>query len=256
MIEIADSLNIKLLIAYNGTNFHGLAPNFGVRTVVGEISSVLAPYTGDIDIVMSGRTDSGVHAWGQVLNFFARSDRADPRKIMHIINSKLAPEIVVRDALVVDNRFSARFSATARHYKYRVQTASFPDPFSAVNTWWLADELDINSMNQAASSFVGSHDFSSFCRLPKKPENERPASLIREVKSALWTSSVDGLHQFDISGSAFCHQMVRSVVGFLVAVGKGKRNPEEVVEVIAAKDRSKADQLAPPNGLTLWEVHY
>ena len=255
--------NVKLVVAYDGSNFHGLAPNPGVRTVVGEIVDVLKPVLGfSPEIVMSGRTDAGVHANAQVLSFLCPTQQIDVDKISKILNARLAPEVVVKSADSVGLDFSARFSAKARHYRYQILNQPLADPFMPSNLWWLADELNLDAMNQAASCFVGIHDFSSFCRKPKGFNEGQ--SLVREVYSAQWlrlktpnyADDTCSLLEFNIEGSAFCHQMVRSIVGFLVAVGRGKRKVDEVGSVLEAKDRSKAETLAPPEGLTLWRVDY
>ncbi len=254
--------NVKLLVAYDGTDFHGLAPNHGVRTVVGELQRVIEPLIGEIpDIVMSGRTDKGVHAWSQVLSFTMADDAVTTDRIQKSVNSRLGPEIVVREVSLVDDDFSARFSATGRAYRYLIINRPVNDPFLARTGWWVPTPLDIAAMNAACPHLVGEHDFSSFCRRPKpgpcrvSGEVHEP-SLVRRVNSAEWLDLGDGLLRFDIAGSAFCHQMVRSIVGFMIGVGTGKRRPEELPGVLEAKDRSAAENPAPPNGLTLWHVDY
>ncbi len=261
---------VGLTIAYDGTDFHGLAPNPGVKTVVGEISVVLNDLLGYIpEIIMSGRTDTGVHAWGQILSFSvdcsdrlglyaaASAERAGLlRKLRQGLNKRLAPMVVVRDVRVMPSDFSARFSAKARHYRYKVLSSDVANPFLARTSWWIPEELDVEAMNEAAQYFVGEHDFSSFCRKPKhKIEPISPPSLVRQVLNASWGQDGD-LLVFTISGTAFCHQMVRSLVGMTVAVGKRKRSANEIPDVLAAKDRAVAAPIAPPHGLTLWQVDY
>jgi len=257
--------NVKLLVAYDGTDFRGLAPNDGVRTVVGELQRVLSPLIGEApDIVMSGRTDAGVHAWGQVLSFTAPDEAIDLERLQRSVNARLGPEIVLRSAEIVDEAFSARFSATGRRYRYLVLSRPVPDPFLARTAWWVTAPLDLGAMNRAADHLVGEHDFSSFCRRPKPRADEAGAtpvaSLVRRVFGARWLdlgpSVGEGVLRFDIEGSAFCHQMVRSIVGFLVAVGTGKRDADELPTVLAACDRAAAEQPAPSHGLTLWQVDY
>ncbi len=269
--------NVRLLVAYDGTGFRGLAPNVGVRTVVGELQRVIEPLIGHVpEIVMSGRTDAGVHARGQVLSFRAAHTAVDLDRLQKSVNSRLGPEIVVREASEVADDFSARFSATGRSYRYHLHNQSVPDPFSARTAWWVDRQLDIGAMSSACPHLIGEHDFSSFCRQPKPrpaPDGaiERP-SMVRRVTEARWlrvpeesAESVGdapsatghlGPLRFDIAGSAFCHQMVRSIVGFMVAVGAGKRTADELPSVLAARDRSAAEQPAPPHGLTLWAVDY
>ncbi|MGH1489380.1 MAG: tRNA pseudouridine(38-40) synthase TruA [Acidimicrobiales bacterium] len=253
--------NVRLLIAYDGTDFRGLAPNDGVRTVVGELQRVIEPLIGEVpDIIMSGRTDAGVHAWGQVLSFRMADGVVDTERIQRSANTRLGPEIVVREVSIVDDDFSARFSATGRRYRYHIVNRSVPDPFWARTGWWLSVPLDVPAMERACSHLVGEHDFSSFCRRPKpapNPEGEVvEASLVRRVTGARWVDLGDDVLRFEIEGSAFCHQMVRSIVGFLAMVGTGKRDADELPAVLAARDRAAAEQLAPGHGLTLWQVDY
>jgi tRNA pseudouridine38-40 synthase len=168
-----------------------------------------------------------------------------------------APGIVVREAAAADAEFSARFSATWRHYRYLVLNDETPDPFLAATTWHVAHPLNLPLMQMACDPLVGEHDFSSFCR---RPRGEEEASLVRRVHLAGWTaqrSSTDlELLRFEIAASAFCHQMVRSIVGALVRVGRGRMDADQVARLLAARDRSGAPNLAPPHGLVLWEVGY
>ncbi len=250
-------LNLKLVVAYDGTDFRGLAPNPDVRTVVGELQRVLEPLFGAWpEIVMSGRTDAGVHAWGQVLSVQVDRPDIDLERIQRSVNAQLAPEVVVRAIDMVPAEFSARFSATGRRYRYQIVNRDVPDPFLARTAWWVPDQLDIHTMNEAAAHLIGEHDFSSFCRRPKVGDGEPIADLTRRVTGAHWHDLGDGILRFDIDGSAFCHQMVRSIVGLLVAVGRGRRRSDELPGVLAARDRAAAEQPAPPHGLTLWDVDY
>ena len=233
-----------------------MAPNTGVRTVVGELQRVLEPLLGAApSIVMSGRTDAGVHATGQVLSLLVPS-HVPPDRIQKVVNSRLGPEVVVKEATVVEDEFSARYSATERRYRYTVVNQPTPDPLMARYGWWVATPLDVVKMNEAAACLLGEHDFSSFCRRPK-PAGETPVSLVRRINRAHW-STLDGgsVLRFEIDGSAFCHQMVRSIVGLCVAVGRGKRTPCEVPKILAARDRAASEQPAPPHGLNLWYVGY
>jgi len=249
-------VNVRLLVAYDGTNFHGLAPNTGVRTVVGELQRVIEPLIGEIpDIVMSGRTDSGVHAWGQVLSFTMADGAVELDRIQKSVNSRLGPEVVIREIGQAAESFNARFSATGRRYHYLIINRPVNDPFLAPTGWWVAAPLDVTAMNDACRHLIGEHDFSSFCRQPKGPE-PGPVALIRRVDAACWLELGEGLLRFEIAGSAFCHQMVRSIVGFMVAVGSGKRQADDLPEVIDAHNRSAAENPAPPHGLTLWQVDY
>jgi tRNA pseudouridine38-40 synthase len=250
---------VRLDVAYRGTGFRGFAANDGVRTVAGELSAALGRILGEAPVLaVAGRTDAGVHATGQVVSFrigseaLRRLDPADPTRLASSLNRLLNPEIVVTAAVFTVDSFDARHSATARAYEYRICNAAHPDPRCADFEWHIAAPLDIGQMNAAAGSFIGEHDFTSFCRRPK----DRPdASLVRAVSRARWSAEGTGL-LFTIEANAFCHQMVRAIVGHCVAVGRGDRSAGDVVAVLAARDRHAAAPIAPPHGLTLVAVRY
>lgn len=262
---------MRLDVAYRGTGFRGFAANEGVRTVAGELAAALERILGELPVlIVAGRTDAGVHATGQVVSFriggeglrrldSERSGRAPgeldpggPTRLAPALNRLLNPEIAVSAAAFADDGFDARHSATARAYEYRVRNASHPDPRYGDLEWHVAAPLDIGQMNAAAGHLVGEHDFTSFCRRPK----DRPdASLVRTVTRAHW--SADGAQLiFDIEANAFCHQMVRAIVGQCVAVGRGDRAAGDVPAVLAARSRDAAAAIAPPHGLTLVAVRY
>ena len=248
-----------MLLAYDGTDFRGFAENAGVRTVGGELRRAIEQVLGQrVALAVAGRTDAGVHARGQVVSFDATEAVLDTVGLGRSLVSMLAPEIVVRDVRPAEADFHARFSARWRSYRYRILAAAVPDPFPARTTWWLPHSLDLGAMGDAAESLVGVHDFSAFCRRPRTADGST-ASLVRRVLRTGWseqTHEEGRLLTFEIVATAFCHQMVRSIVGTLVEVGRGHRRPEQVRQALGGGDRSLAGQLAPPNGLTLWEVGY
>jgi tRNA pseudouridine38-40 synthase len=250
-------VRVRLLVAYHGGRFRGLAPNSGVRTVVGELVEALTPLLGSPpEITMAGRTDAGVHGWGQVLSLDVPEDRADLVRIQRSLNRRLGPEIVVRELAVASPGFDARRDAVARRYRYTVLNRPVPDPFRAETAWWVADPLDLSAMQLACDPLLGEHDFSSFCRRPRTASEAQEVSLVRRVTDARWVDLGDGVLQFRIDGSAFCHQMVRSIVGLHVAVGRGRRRAGEVRAVLLARDRAASVSPAPPHGLCLWSVEY
>lgn len=249
-----------MTVAYDGTGFRGFAVNRGVRTVAGDLGDALAKVLGhEVALTCAGRTDAGVHAWGQVVSFDTH-DQPDPVALQRSLNKMLAPAVVVRSVDVGPPGFDARRWATGRRYRYTVLNRPLPDPFQAATTWHVPEPLDVRAMTLACDALIGEHDWSSFCRRPPEPADaapdDPPASLVRVVRDARWFDLGDGLLRFDIEASAFCHQMVRSVVGTLVAVGKGRRRAGEMTSVIRARDRSRAAEPAPPRGLCLWEVLY
>ena len=205
----------------------------------------------------AGRTDAGVHAWGQVISVDL-PDSTDLADLARRINKLCAPAIAVRSIEPVASDFDARFSANWRHYRYDVWNAPYPNPLLATRAWHVATPLDIVGMSTAARHFEGEHDFASFCRRPKVDAGAAEPTLVRNVLSTGWmVADSDGpLVRFEIRANAFCHQMVRSIVGTLVDVGTGKLASDEIPVIIAAGDRGSARQVAPPHGLTLWEVGY
>ncbi len=250
----------RLTVAYDGTDFHGFAEQKSARTVMGELRAALEKIVRQpVEPVCAGRTDAGVHGWGQVvsLDLPANTDLAG---LQRRVNKLCAPAIAVRDAAwCADPEFSARFSATYRHYHYHVLNAPEPNPFWARTAWHVIEPLRLWAMNLACDPLIGEHDFSSFCRKPKVADAADEPSMTRRVISAQWrevAGDVPGLLRFEIRANAFCHQMVRSIVGTLVDVGLGKLHAGDVRGILVARDRNSAGRVAPPHGLVLWEVGY
>lgn len=249
----------RLVVAYDGSGFHGFAPNPGVRTVAGVLTEALSPMLGTpVSLTCAGRTDAGVHAWGQVVHFDGPSG-VDTERLRDACNKMCGPAVVVREACVVAGDFDARRDATSRVYRYSVLSGRVPDPFRAHLSWHQPEPLDITAMNEAARHFVGEHDFASFCRrrTARLPTGDRiEGSTVRRVLRAVWSEQPDELLRFEIEATAFCHQMVRSITGTLVAVGRGRMPGASLPAVLAARDRHAAGPVAPPHGLCLWAVRY
>lgn len=208
-----------------------------------------------VELSCAGRTDAGVHAWGQVVSFDASRDAADPAVLQRSVNRQCGPRIVVREASVAPEGFDARRWARSRRYRYTLLNRPVADPFLAATTWHVGEPLDLPAMRLACDPLLGEHDFSSFCRRPRTSSGQR-ASLVRRVVDAGWQDVGEGLLRFEIEATSFCHQMVRSVVGTLVETGTGRKRAGEVRAILEARDRSVAGQLAPAHGLCLWEVRY
>jgi tRNA pseudouridine38-40 synthase len=220
--------------------------------VAGDLSAALERFLRHtVELTCAGRTDTGVHAWGQVVTFDARAD-AEVAAIQRAVNRALRPSIVVRSAEATGPPFDARRSALGRRYRYTVRNHPVPDPFTAATAWHVPAPLDLAAMRLACDALYGEHDFSSFCRRPPG----HGASLVRIVRDARWIDLGDGMLRFEIEASSFCHQMVRSIVGTLIEVGLGKRKAGEMTGLIRARSRAWAGQLAPAHGLCLWEVAY
>jgi tRNA pseudouridine38-40 synthase len=251
---------VRLLVAYDGSPFHGFALNDGVRTVAGDLTAAIRRVLGEeVVLTAAGRTDRGVHAWGQVVSFDVPAPDGrgpDLARLQRSVNGLCRPAIVVRAAELVPGDFDARFSAIFRRYRYRVLNREFPDPFLAATTWYVPAPLDLRTLRLACDPLIGEHDFSSFCRRPRPGPGLPDPTLVRRVRSAAWHDLGDGLLQFEITANAFCHQMVRSIVGTHVEIGAGRRSAGSLLGTLRARDRSTAGQLAPPHGLCLWEVGY
>lgn len=249
--EQTSQAKLKLVVAYDGTDFHGFAAQPDVRTVAG----VLAPALEKVlrhapDITCAGRTDAGVHAWGQVISLPCAAG-VDPRRLQKALNGMLGPEVVVRSCEVVAPDFDARHSARWRRYRYTIVNRAVPDPFLARYAWWVPGELRWEAMQLGADPFVGEHDFAAFCR-----GGPPGSTTVRRVEECRWTDAGDGILRFEIRATAFCWQMVRSVVGTLVDIGAGSRRAGEVMGMLRARDRAAAGKVAPPQGLCLYEVGY
>lgn len=244
-----------MTIAYEGSGFHGFARNAGVITVAGTLREALAKVLGhEVDLTCAGRTDKGVHAWGQVVHldvFPPEAEAFDLIGLQRSLNKMLAPKIVVREAALAPPGFDARRSATGRRYRYTVLNRPLPDPFLAATTWHVAEPLDVRAMQLACDPLIGEHDWSAFCRRVGED-----ASLVRVVRTAGWLELGDGLLRFDVEANAFCQQMVRSLVGTLVSVGRGRLRAGDIGEILRSRDRALAAQPAPPHGLCLWQALY
>ncbi len=248
------TVRVRLVVAYDGSSFHGFALQPGQATVAGALkASIDRALRADVTLVGAGRTDTGVHAWGQVVSFDADEERFDGLSLQRSLNSTLAPAISVRAVDVVDPGFDARRSALSRRYRYTVLNREVADPFLAATTWQVPAELSLGALRLSCDPLIGEHDFSSFCRTPRKDPN---ASLVRRVYDARWVDLGDGLLRFEVVASSFCHQMVRSVVGTMIEIGRGRRTAGEMAGVLRARNRSLAGDIAPPHGLCLWSVAY
>jgi tRNA pseudouridine38-40 synthase len=222
--------------------------------VAGDLVTALTKVLGHpVELACAGRTDAGVHARGQVVTFDALGEPADADLdgLKRSLTKMLGPAIVVSDAAATAPDFHARHSCTGRRYRYTILNRPDPDPFLAATSWHIDAPLDVRAMELACDPLIGEHDFTSFCR--KSQDN---GSLTRLVRDAHWEEAEEGLLRFHIEASAFCQQMVRSVVGTMVDVGRGRTRAGEVASILRARDRSAAGAPAPPHGLCLWEVLY
>jgi tRNA pseudouridine38-40 synthase len=241
-----------MTVAYDGSGYRGFAAQAGVKTVGGTLARSIERVLGHgVELTCAGRTDAGVHAWGQVVSFDAAVEGLDLAALARSLNRLLAPAVVVREAAETTPSFDARRSARARRYRYTVLNRPVPDPFRAATRWWVDAPLDLRALQLACDPIIGEHDFSSFCRQPPGG-----GSLVRRVVDARWVELGDGGLRFDVEASSFCQQMVRALVGTMVEMGRGKKRAGLMRAILEARDRSAAGDLAPPHGLCLWEVVY
>lgn len=238
---------VRLDLAYDGAGFHGFARQPDVRTVQGELEQAIGRVLGKKpETTCAGRTDAGVHARHQIVSFEI-DELPDLERLRRGVDGILGGEVSVWSARQAPEGFDARFTPAWRSYRYFIDTRESADPLTRSWNWHVGRPLDSESMNLAAAGFVGLHDFASFCR-------RRPgATTEREVLEAGWSEEGSRL-VFSVRARAFCHQMVRSLVGFCIDVGLGRVEAQSVADVIAAQDRSRVGTIAPPHGLILWEV--
>jgi tRNA pseudouridine38-40 synthase len=251
-----NAVRVRMLVAYDGTDYHGFAENGDIPTVGLALRRAIEQVIGTaVELTVAGRTDAGVHAWGQVVSLDLPTG-VDLARLQKSLNGLLRPAIAVRAVEPAPDGFDARFSARWRRYRYTILNRPEPDPFLARTAWHVPEPLDVPALRLAADPLVGEHDFTSFCRAPKVAEGAPPAPLVRRVREAGWEADPTGVLVFEIRANAFCHQMVRSIVGLLVDVGRGRRRAGDVLAVLRAKDRAGVGNIAPPHGLCLWAVGY
>jgi tRNA pseudouridine38-40 synthase len=247
-------VRLKLVVAYDGAPFHEFAANPAVTTVQTRLEEALGRVLRvPVSVVGAGRTDAGVHARAQVVSLDAPATGLDLGRLQRSVNELCGPAIAVRSAEVVPDSFHARFSASWRRYRYTIWNDAAPDPFWAARAWHVPTPLDLGVLRLACDPLVGEHDFSAFCKRPKGAEE---VSLVRRVIESGWAVPGDGRLVFDIRATAFCHSMVRSIVGTLVDVGRGRLRAGEVRGILRSRLRANAGSVAPAHGLCLWEVGY
>ena len=239
-------------LAYDGTLFRGWASQGDpeIRTIEGVLVEVLSTVLREpVRLSVAGRTDAGVHARGQVISFVTQR-AIGVGKLQGAINGYLSPEVVALDVGEAPASFDARFSASAREYRYVIGTAPLADPFTARFLWQRPGELDVGAMRSAAAHLVGEHDFSTFCRHPGGKK-----STVRHLQR-LSVRKEGARVELGFRANAFLHQMVRAAVGTLVLVGEAQLEPDDVARLLEARSRSGTGNLAPARGLILERVVY
>ena len=243
-------MRLRIDLAYDGTDFHGWAAQPGLRTVQGELTAALATVLrlDSVAVVCAGRTDAGVHARGQVVHCDVDVVPDQPARRL---NGVLPVDIRVRAVTEAPEGFDARFSAVWRRYAYRVADATqLLDPLTRHHVLAWPRALDLDAMNEASAALLGLHDFASFCK------QREGATTIRTLQELRWERDPDGIAVGTVRADAFCHSMVRSLVGCLLAIGEGRKQPGWAPEMLTAQRRDPAVAVVHAHGLTLEEVGY
>jgi tRNA pseudouridine38-40 synthase len=257
------AVRIRIDLAYDGTDFHGWAAQPGLRTVQGELQAALATAlrVPEVWVTVAGRTDTGVHARGQVINLdvddealaesAGRSQQPPLDALVRRLNGMLPADVRIHRAVEASPDFDARFSALWRRYAYRIaDTPATYDPLRRHHVLHWPRPLDLSLMNVAAADLLGLHDFAGFCKA------REGATTIRTVQTLVWERDDTGVAVARVVADAFCHGMVRALVGCLVAIGEGRKDVGWATEVLGHTVRTSAVHAASPRGLTLEEVGY
>jgi tRNA pseudouridine38-40 synthase len=241
---------IRAVVEYDGTNFCGLQYQPAVRTVAGELERVLSSLMQhNVKLTAAGRTDAGVHATGQVVSF--KTEAAFPFDRLAIaLNSALPDDVGIRDVAIVDDDFSARFSAVERAYVYAIFNRREPSALLARYAHHAWRPIDLDRFAEGAQHIIGEHDFRSFCgMLPESGPTIRTVKLLQAQRAG-------DMIRVEIRADGFLHRMVRTIVGTLAECGMGRRDPSEIPRILHARDRAAAGLTAPPQGLYLAGVRY
>lgn len=243
-------MRIKLTIEYDGTSFCGWQIQLNGVSVQGTITEAIKKITGeDVKLIGSGRTDSGVHAEGQIAHFDTNSS-VPPEKFASALNAVLPDDVKIRKSEKAADDFNARFSAKRKTYEYRMYVSEYSKPLKCRYAVWVNYPLDVKKMNDAAQAFVGTHDFRCFLAA-----NSSVESTVRTIYRAEVGKRGDEI-VFSVTGNGFLYNMVRIMAGTLVAVGGGKITAEDVEKIINGKDRNAAGKTMPACGLTLKSAEY
>jgi len=248
--------NFKIVLAYDGAEFSGWQVQPDAATIQGTLASAIGRVTGEKVLPQgSGRTDAGVHALAQVATFATESP-IPAQNLMKALNDILPHSIRVLEAAEAPFEFHARKSAHAKTYHYRIYRGAVCPPFLARYVWHYPYPLDEDAMRNAAGFVIGEHDFTSFAAVdPERGREDETISNVRQIFASTWERAGEEL-LYIVRGSGFLHHMVRNLVGTFVLVGKGALKPENISDILAARNRSAAGATAPASGLYLVSVEY
>ncbi len=243
--------NIKINLEYDGTRFSGWQRQGNSQdTIQGTIEKHLFDVLGEeVEVTASGRTDAGVHAYNQVANFITESN-LDVEKIKYQMNNVLPRDIAIKDIEETTERFHARYNAKSKKYLYRIWNDVTPNVFLRKFSYFYPNQINIQSMKLAASYFVGTHDFKSFCT-----KTNGKKSTVRTIYDIEITKNGSEMN-IVVHGDGFLYNMVRIIVGTLLDAGIGKINPKDIEKILLEKERQSAGITVPPNGLFLMNVIY
>jgi tRNA pseudouridine38-40 synthase len=247
---------VALLVQYDGSHFNGWQIQNKGRTVQGEIEKALEVLLKEkIRTTAAGRTDSGVHALGQVIHFDFSKDSSDIslKKLCISLNGILEKDVAVKNAFTVPQSFHARFSAVQREYLYIVYNHPQRNPFVIKRAMWVSYDLDMNFLQNISHYFIGEKDFASFCKKESTEENTK--NTVRRIDEFEVTKKEEFIF-FRIKGTAFLHNMVRIIIGTILDIYNEKKSPDYVLEILEQKDRNASGRTAPAYGLYLNQIIY
>ncbi len=241
---------VKLVVAYDGTNYRGWQVQNNGETIESMLNRAISSLTGeDIHVVGSSRTDSGVHAMGNVAVFDTEA-RMAADKFSYALNQRLPEDIRIQNSCEVPSDFHPRYQKTVKTYEYRILNREFPLPAYRLNTHFTYRPLDIARMQEAAQYLEGKHDFQSFCAAGAQVK-----TTVRTIHE-LTVEKEGDLIVIRVTGNGFLYNMVRIIAGTLMKVGMGEWEPERMTEILEGRDRKLAGPTAPAKGLTLMEIHF
>ncbi len=243
--------NYKIIVQYDGSRYKGWQVQKSTdMTIQGKLQDILKTMTGqEIEVIGSGRTDAGVHAYGQVANFHVPK-HFKAQEIMDYLNHYLPMDIAVIAIEEVDERFHARFNAVSKTYVYRIHTSKVPNVFERKYMYTYTEALNVDAMRKAASLMLGTHDFAAFCGNKKMKK-----STVRTVTDIVIEEKEDEI-QISYTGDGFLQNMIRIMTGTLIEVGNGTKKPDDILHILKNKVRENAGYTVPPEGLILKEVFY